>query len=46
MITENALLGFEENGGFMFGKHNHVRDGGMTLALFLETSCKFEQKYE
>ncbi|NWK02616.1 phosphoglucosamine mutase, partial [Marine Group I thaumarchaeote] len=24
MITENALLGFEENGGFMFGKHNHV----------------------
>jgi len=36
MITENALLGFEENGGFMFGKHNHVRDGGMTLALFLE----------
>ena len=36
MITENALLGFEENGGFMFGKHNYVRDGGMTLALFLE----------
>ena len=36
MITENALLGFEENGGFMFGKHNHVRDGGMTLALLLE----------
>jgi len=36
MITENALLGFEENGGFMFGKHSHVRDGGMTLALFLE----------
>jgi len=36
MIVENALLGFEENGGFMFGKHNHVRDGGMTLALFLE----------
>ena len=36
MLTENALLGFEENGGFMFGKHNHVRDGGMTLALFLE----------
>ena len=36
MLTENALLGFEENGGFMFGKHNYVRDGGMTLALFLE----------
>ena len=36
MLTEDALIGFEENGGFMFGKHNHVRDGGMTLALFLE----------
>ena len=36
MLTENALIGFEENGGFMFGKHNQVRDGGMTLALFLE----------
>ena len=36
MLTENALIGFEENGGFMFGKHNHVRDGGMTLAIFLE----------
>ena len=36
MVAENALLGFEENGGFMFGKHNHVRDGGMTLALLLE----------
>jgi len=36
MLSEDALIGFEENGGFMFGKHNHVRDGGMTLALFLE----------
>jgi len=36
MVDENALLGFEENGGFMFGKHNHVRDGGMTLALVLD----------
>ena len=36
MLSENALIGFEENGGFMFGKHIHVRDGGMTLALFLE----------
>ena len=36
MIDENALLGFEENGGFMYGKHNQVRDGGIALALFLE----------
>ena len=40
MVSENALLGFEENGGFMYGKHNHVRDGGMALALALELlSC-------
>ena len=36
MIDENALLGFEENGGFMYGKHNQVWDGGIALALFLE----------
>ena len=36
MIDENALLGFEENGGFMYGRHNNVRDGGMTLALILD----------
>ena len=36
MVFTNALLGFEENGGFMFGKHNHVRDGVMTLGLMLE----------
>jgi phosphomannomutase/phosphoglucomutase len=36
MVSENALVGFEENGGFMYGKHNHVRDGGMTLALVLD----------
>ena len=27
MLSTNALIGFEENGGFMFGKHNQVRDG-------------------
>ena len=36
MVPTNALIGFEENGGFMFGKHNQVRDGCMTLALMLE----------
>lgn len=36
MISTNALIGFEENGGFMFGNHNQVRDGCMTLALMLE----------
>ena len=36
MVPINALIGFEENGGFMFGKHNQVRDGAMTLALVLD----------
>ncbi len=36
MKKENAIIGFEENGGFMYGKHNHVRDGSMTMALMLD----------
>ena len=36
MVPTNALIGFEENGGFMYGKYNQVRDGCMTLALMLE----------
>jgi phosphomannomutase/phosphoglucomutase len=36
MVDEDALIGFEENGGFMFGMHNQVRDGAMTLALMLD----------
>ena len=36
MVPTDALIGFEENGGFMYGKHNQVRDGGMTLALMLD----------
>lgn len=36
LVSTRGLVGYEENGGFMFGPHNHVRDGAMTLALFLE----------
>ena len=36
MVATDALIGFEENGGFMYGKHNQVRDGCMALALMLE----------
>ncbi|HXG13744.1 MAG TPA: phosphoglucosamine mutase [Candidatus Nitrosotenuis sp.] len=36
MVPQKALIGFEENGGFMYGKHNAVRDGCMTLGLMLE----------
>lgn len=40
MIETNALIGFEENGGFMYGKHNQVRDGAMTMALALNLLAK------
>ena len=40
MVKDGALVGYEENGGFMFGKHNHVRDGAMTLALMLDLLSK------
>jgi len=36
MVSTKAVIGFEENGGFMFGPHNQVRDGCMTLALMLD----------
>ncbi|QLH05885.1 phosphoglucosamine mutase [Nitrosopumilus ureiphilus] len=36
MVPTDALIGFEENGGFMYGKHNQVRDGCMTLGLMLD----------
>ena len=36
MVPTGALIGFEENGGFMYGRHNQVRDGCMTLALMLD----------
>jgi len=42
MVADNALIGYEENGGFMFGKHNHVRDGAMTMALMLNLLTKSE----
>jgi len=43
MVSTNALIGFEENGGFMFGKHNQVRDGCMTLSLMLELLASSEK---
>ena len=42
MVSDDALVGYEENGGFMFGKHNQVRDGAMTLALMLDLLSKSE----
>ena len=40
MVHINALIGFEENGGYMYGKHNQFRDGCMTLALMLDLLTK------
>jgi phosphomannomutase/phosphoglucomutase len=40
MVPLNALIGFEENGGFMYGKHNQVRDGAVTMVLALELLAK------
>ena len=36
MLRRKSLIGLEENGGFMYGKLNEVRDGAMTTALVLE----------
>jgi phosphomannomutase/phosphoglucomutase len=36
MVHRKSSIGLEENGGFMYGKLNEVRDGVMTTALVLE----------
>jgi phosphomannomutase/phosphoglucomutase len=36
MVDSKAIIGFEENGGFMYGKHNQVRDGAMAMAIALD----------
>lgn len=36
MVKRKSLIGMEENGGFMYGRLNEVRDGAMTTALVLE----------
>ena len=49
MLKRNAIIGLEENGGFMYGKINHVRDGTMTTALILEmlaNSQTFDNSFE
>ncbi len=43
MVPTDALIGYEENGGFMYGKHNQVRDGCMTLALMLDLLASSEK---
>jgi phosphomannomutase/phosphoglucomutase len=43
LVPIDALIGYEENGGFMYGKHNQVRDGSMTLALMLDLLASSEK---
>lgn len=40
MIEEKALIGGEENGGVIYGKHQYCRDGAMTAALVLNLMAK------
>nr|MDQ3968936.1 phosphoglucosamine mutase [Thermoproteota archaeon] len=37
MVKRGCPLGLEENGGFMYGPLNEVRDGAMATALVLDT---------
>jgi phosphomannomutase / phosphoglucomutase len=43
MIKQNAVIGLEENGGFMYGKLNQVRDGALTTALMLDLLASKEK---
>src|SRR3989475_1513082 len=36
MVAENAIIGFEENGGFMYGRNKQVRDGWMAMGFVLD----------
>src|SRR2546427_419989 len=36
MVSENAIIGFEENGGFMYGRNNQEREGCMAMALVFD----------
>jgi len=40
MLKIGALIGLEENGGFMYARHIAVRDGAMTTALMLEALAR------
>ena len=40
LLEEGGVAGFEENGGFLYPPHLLARDGGMTLALFIEMMAR------
>jgi phosphomannomutase/phosphoglucomutase len=43
MVKRKSIIGLEENGGFMYGKLNAVRDGVMTTALVLDMMATEKQ---
>lgn len=45
MVKRKAPLGLEENGGFMYGPLNEVRDGAMTTALVLDTLAQAGESF-
>jgi phosphomannomutase/phosphoglucomutase len=44
MVKRGSLIGLEENGGFMYGMLNEVRDGIMTTALVLDMLASTGQR--
>jgi phosphomannomutase/phosphoglucomutase len=46
MLMRKSLIGLEENGGFMYGKLNEVRDGAMTTALVLEMLSSSNEEHK
>ena len=45
MVKRRCLLGLEENGGFMYGPLNEVRDGAMSTALVLEMIAASDKSF-
>ena len=44
MIREKALVGGEENGGIIYGRHQYCRDGAMAAALVMDLMAKEGKK--
>jgi phosphomannomutase/phosphoglucomutase len=45
MVLRKSYIGLEENGGFMYGKLNEVRDGIMTTALLLDMLASSKERF-
>ncbi len=44
ILETNAFCGFEENGGFLYTRHNPVRDGPMTTTLMLDLLSQLKSR--